>query len=281
MKVVKGLAILCFFSVILGSCFDPPEFPNTPEITFEDIRFIDVANISAPDTLVVKIRFKDGDGDLGIDPQNPQFSDPPYQYADYFQATGNGNFNTITSNAGVLSANNTQTIIDVLNIENPAAGKLVYPRTRKQSGYATLPDYSCVNYEYKEFVIEANDLAALGTTASIRDTVSNGAYFIVQDTLYVKPNPNHYNIEVDFFVKVSQNEFQEFDWREEFCTTFDGRFGILSDNPRAMDGTLSYSMTSVGFKELFGGKTIKLRIKIRDQALNESNEVETREFQII
>jgi hypothetical protein len=106
---------------------------------------------------------------------------------------------------------------------------------------------------------------------------SNDVYYLVQDSLYAVLNPDHYNIEVDFFVKEGST-FVEFDWRKEFCTTFDGRFPILSDNENALDGTLKYNMESRGFKILFGDKTLKLRIEIKDRALNRSNVIETGEF---
>jgi hypothetical protein len=165
------------------------------------------------------------------------------------------------------------------------AGKLAFPRTRKDPAYAaSLPLYNCQEYEYREFLIEANDHEALDDISDIEDTLSapgpGGAqYYLVRDTLYLQPNPNHYNIEVDFLVKDNTNNFVEYDWRKERCTTFDGRFPFLSeDEGAALDGTLRYTMESRGFKFLFGGKTMKLRIQITDRLLHKSNVVESGEF---
>ena len=280
MKFLKGLAILSFFTIVLGSCFDPPEFPVVPEIVFDDIRFIDAPSASDADTLLLKLRFKDGDGDLGLDPQDPQYSMDPFQYANYFQTTGNGQVNKITTYpATVRGQNNTTSIIDILEIADPNLGQLAFPRTRNNPAYSSLPEFSCLDYEYKEFIIAASDVAVLDDVSSIRDTLSGETemFYLVRDTLLIEINPDHYNIEVDFLVKEGST-FTEFDWRKEFCTTFDGRFDLMLEDPRAIDGTLSYNMTSTGFKILFGGKTIKLSVKIRDRARNESNVIETREF---
>jgi hypothetical protein len=145
-------------------------------------------------------------------------------------------------------------------------GNLITYRTKRTvPGYDTLPafvqPYNCINWEvYKE---------------------NN----IVKDTLYFQLNPDHNNIEVDFLVKNPNGTFTEFDWRKEFnfpnCgISFDGRFPILyKDRPGApLEGRIRYGMGSIGFKVLFGLKTLKLRVQIKDRALNKSNIIETPEF---
>jgi hypothetical protein len=107
----------------------------------------------------------------------------------------------------------------------------------------------------------------------------------VVDTLYFQLNPDYNNITVEFLVKNSDGTFTEFDWREAFnypnCgISFDGRFPILfKDKPGApLEGKIKYGMGSIGFKILFSTKTLKLRIQIKDRALNTSNFIETAEF---
>lgn len=290
MKLVRGAALLSFFSLLLGSCFDPPDFPATPEIVFDEIVFRDVPDNNKPDSLILYIDFKDGDGDLGLDPQDPFYYADPYNYGDFFQINKTGGFNTIQTLPGQLTTqvNNIPTtiIVDLLDIPNPADGKLVFPRTRNNPSYSTLPMFSCADYEPKDFVIEGVDADVLDQFSTIKDTVFDQGrpYLLVFDTLYFEPNPNHYNITVDFLVKTDPNNpvpdlrFTEFDWRKEFCTTFDGRFPVLSTSSSALDGNLKYAMESRGFKILFGGKTLKLRIQIKDRSLNESNTIETPEF---
>src|SRR5688572_9599859 len=59
-------------SLAVSSCFDPPEFPIIPEIAYENIRFVDRPDPST-DSLVLELSFKDGDGDLGLDPTESVF----------------------------------------------------------------------------------------------------------------------------------------------------------------------------------------------------------------
>jgi hypothetical protein len=142
---------------------------------------------------------------------------------------------------------------------------LNYATKRTNPNYDTLPDfvkpYNCINWEvYKE---------------------NN----IVKDTLYFELNPDYHNITVEFLVKNPDGTFTEFDWKEAFnypnCgISFDGRFPILfKDQPGApLEGKIRYGMGSIGFKILFSIKTLKLRIQIKDRALNKSNIIETPEF---
>lgn len=279
--VVKGLAILCFFSIMLGSCFDPPQFPSVPEIVFQKVKFCDVNNNSLPDSIIISLNFKDGDGDLGLDTQNPLYSSSPFNYANFFQTNSNGELLPITTTAGQLKQPSGEiTLIDVLDIADPAKGNLVFARTRKNPLYSNLPVYSCVDYEYREFIIDERDKIVLGDSPkNIVDTIktADANYLLVKDTLYIQSNPNHYNIEIDFLVETSSG-FVHYDFRKEFCTTFDGRFPILTEKNSALDGTLTYAMESRGFLILFGGKTLKLRIQVKDQALHLSNIIETPPF---
>jgi hypothetical protein len=76
-SVKKYIAII--FGVILSyGCVSPPDnFPSVPEIAFEDMRFVSTAG---SDSLVISIRFKDAEGDLGL---NPTDIDPPFQPVDF------------------------------------------------------------------------------------------------------------------------------------------------------------------------------------------------------
>lgn len=64
MKNPFSLSSLCI-GILIGSaaCYQPPEFPEEPEISFNDIQFYDTPQ---QDSLVVTLNFQDGDGDLGL-----------------------------------------------------------------------------------------------------------------------------------------------------------------------------------------------------------------------
>ncbi|PRY88003.1 hypothetical protein [Mongoliibacter ruber] len=74
MSSVKNYIYLFFILYIVTSCVSPPEnFPSVPEITFEDMAF---SSASGADSLIVRIGFRDAEGDLGL---NPTDIDPPFQ----------------------------------------------------------------------------------------------------------------------------------------------------------------------------------------------------------
>lgn len=298
MKLIKGIGLLSFLILITGACFDPPEFPPTPQIQFEKIEFINSIDPSDFDSLNLYIKFKDGDGDLGFTGATSDISDP--YHSAFFYQENNGQLEPLTTITGVIQENEQE--YDLLQIPSPEKGKLVLFRTRKKPEYSYLPgnalctgSNSLKYYEYldgrfdpasssdgRRLLIEANDRAVLDSRVTIVDSFpkANPEYYQIQDTLYYTTNPNHYNIEVDYFVKdpSAPGGFREFDWREEYCTTFDGRFPVFSDQPSSIDGTLRYSMTSFGFTTIFSIKTLKLRVSIKDRAGNRSNVIETEEF---
>jgi hypothetical protein len=236
---------------IVSSCFDPPEYPNTPTIEFAGISFVDTpdsgSELSA-DTLALRLDFTDGDGDLGLNPD--EIGEGRYSERYYFKINDNGRYYT----------NNPLPVA-----RDPQFVKFSTRRTTP--GYDTLPTFTtpfkCINWEI------------------VSESV-NGISTVV-DTLYFQLNPNHYNIFVDFLVKQDDGSFEEFDFRQELCTTFDGRIPELSKEggqSTPLEGTIRYAMASIGFKLVFGSKTLKLRVQIQDRALNRSNVLETPEFNL-
>lgn len=285
MKIVRGLAIFCISIVLFGSCFDPPQFPIVPEIEFEKISFVD----SSTDSLILYIHFKDGDGDLGLDNEDLEYISFPYNNAFFFQEN-NGSLDTLHTMAA--ASTNSAIQFDILIVPDPNKGKLVFPRTRKKAGYEEVPAYgvNCIDYEYiidRRLLVRQADFAVLDPVVRILDTLYSGTtqtpettFLQIQDTLLVYTNPDHYNIEIDFLVKNGE-QWEEFDWRKTYCTqSFDGRFPRLAEKDGALEGTLRYTMNSVGFKNIFSIKTLKLRIQIKDRLLHKSNVIYTDEFRL-
>ena len=68
--------LLIFFSFI--TCQDRPIFPLTPSIGLNEFYFQEIEGFSL-DSLIIKLKFEDGDGDLGLDANQ---TDPPYQILD-------------------------------------------------------------------------------------------------------------------------------------------------------------------------------------------------------
>jgi hypothetical protein len=81
-----------FLGVYVGlagllSCFDPPEFPIQPAIEFKEVSFKEVGTTSDPDSIVLVLDFKDGDGDLGLSANE---TDEPYNDKYYFVSSATG-----------------------------------------------------------------------------------------------------------------------------------------------------------------------------------------------
>ena len=76
--MVKNPLLILFIILVLGSCAERPTFPDTPSIERMDFYFQEIQDISL-DSLVINVRFKDGNGDLGLDATDTQF---PYQLMD-------------------------------------------------------------------------------------------------------------------------------------------------------------------------------------------------------
>lgn len=279
MKIINGLTIFCI-TIFVTSCFDPPEFPTVPQITFEKIEFYDNDN-SVRDSLVVYINFKDGDGDLGLaEVQN----DSPYHAVNYFLENGTGELIPLSTEVRY------QNLPPVIKRHPGQNGKLATLRTRKQPEYSSLPPYIrpfyCTSYQLDSIYVVEEDSAIFDETFTIAKYLTNESppVYVLLDTFYYEVNPNYSNIEVDFFIKEGEN-FTEFDWVSELCggpnqpgLGFDQRFPVLSKTSTGLDGTLRYAMGSIGMDILFSLKTLKLRVQIKDRALNLSNVVETPEF---
>ncbi len=82
MRVIRNLVVVLVIAVALDSCFKAPEFPNVPEIEYNNIIFRDVSDPAKADTLILTVNFKDGDGDLGLDDSETL---PPYNDKYYYR----------------------------------------------------------------------------------------------------------------------------------------------------------------------------------------------------
>ena len=230
----------------LSACNKPPELPIEPIIDFNCVTFKEVNN--GQDSLIFKINFQDGDGDVGL----------------------RGSENGIPYNDVFYYLDNRDSLI-------------TYATRREVPGYDTLPPYEfpyyCTNWIINPTITVTDVIRANGQDFTVLSDVT------IEDTLYVQQNPDHFNMEVKYFVQ-RNGVYEEFDWVTSFepqCgESFNGRFPVLSDlNDRPLEGTLRYAMTSSGFLFLFRNDTLKLQIQIKDRALNRSNTIETPPFTLL
>lgn len=284
MKTIKGLVTFVLLTAALGGCFNPPEFSVVPSIRYESVVFKENSSPTSKDFLVIAFNFQDGDGDVGLGAKQ---TDEPFHATSYYLATEGGD----TLAVGTVSPH--AEYQEMLSIPKGVTGKIVTKRfLDKYAAYQNMfPKYVCpfINtaYEVDSIYVLEQDKGIYDPTEVRRYRViprsgSFPAVHVLLDTFAIRPNPRHFNIAVDFLVKQSNQTFTRFDWKNScgFGQDFSARFPNLSDNDSPLEGTLHYEMGTVGFHSLFDGKTLKLRVRIWDRALNASNIIETPEFQL-
>jgi len=296
---LSGKKIVFLSTIVLCvGCVDPPEFDAGPRIKYEGLYF--GKSPSGEDSLVVALSFQDGDGDLGFG-IGPEVVKPPYHPINFF-VNNNGSLHTVPSilvesfdgyhyQTSGKTPGKPSFYVSFPEIQS---GELITLASRND-GFSIPPftsPYLClINDEsYLHEQQQADTIFVSGTDGhlikdqtTIVDTLIRSddptQYFLaVVDYFYINENPYHYNFKVDFLIKNNDGSFTEFDFRKEFCETYDGRFPTITDNERALDGVINYSMVSSGFETTFSIKTLKLAVTIYDKALNESNTIETPEF---
>ena len=240
---------------MVGACFEPPQFSNVPSITIENVRVKAVAGASTPDSLIVSIGFKDGDGNIGISGSE---NGPPYHERWFFLTSP-----LPTCEPGVPAPCTRVSYIDEGNLANYVTYKL----RRQGAPYDILPafaqPYDCVNY-----------------------VVLKNSNQVTIDTLYSEPNPQYFNLFIDVYVKNGAS-FQKFEFNNApypNCNIYglNSRLPILAkdgdvNSKLPLEGVITYKLTSASFTPLIG-KTLKLKIRIMDRDGNESNEDESNEF---
>ena len=300
MKPVRSAFLFVISLALFSACFNPPEFNNTPSIKYEGISFQKAPN--GLDSLIVSISFKDGDGDLGLSASAPDDSQSPYHEIEFF-ANDNGQLYPIPgiripSFAGYRYESTLATpryasyyiepdkqVAELLTLQSRNEGFDLPPFTKPYDCFLNDESYLNENLNPDTVFIFREDAYLIKDESKIVDKLvrignPEEYYFAVVDYFYIRSNPFQYNFIVEFLVKNNDGTFTEYDFREQFCETYDGRFPKLTDKERALEGVINYSMVSSGFLETFSIKTLKLRITIYDRALNISNTVETPEFRL-
>lgn len=240
MNLKQTIAYALFLSVfsVLTGCFEAPNFPDNPSISFENVEFKEGS--TAFDSLIVSIRYEDGDGDLGID---NSFTDDKFSEG-FFYTFNNGDLVSIKD------------IGEPINIED-FAGSVVPPYEHP---------FTCSNW------VESPTLNG----AVVNDTlfyVPNPDHF----NIFVKFLYRDINANPDEPFKVFDWIAGDEDSPEEECgVPVDGRFPLLkdpSDSNAPIEGTLRYAIVSIGLVSFFKDRELKLEVFIKDRKLQDSNTV--------
>lgn len=240
MKIKTLSVILMVLVTGLTSCFDESNFPDEPRITFNDVIFKDIGDNNDADSLILFIDFEDGDGDLGLDPDE---NAPPYALRNYFN-----------NRTGAIFNFNTDTFAEIT----------------KFSDRATNPDLpelndvtACLNWDL------APDLFFSDGTP-VEDTLFfefNPRHNTILVDFFIQENGEFR--EFDF--RLEGDCSVTFDGRFPI---------LVDDNNRgALEGTIRYRMPSQFFKAILGADTpLRLEATIIDRSGNFSNTVTTGDF---
>jgi hypothetical protein len=252
MKMIWKLGLVFFTAFLISACFNPPEYPDIPEIIFKNLKFISGKaaagnQLATPDTLKLSIDFKDGDGNFGL--SDAEIGQGEFTERYYFKINDLNTKYYLSDPSQLVTLAKDQTFIR-------------YKTKRTNPNYYSLPNFDCINWQ------------------TVDEQVGSDRHRL--DTMYCQMNPNYYNFFVDFLIQQSDGTFAEYDIVKELCSTpFDGRVPILSkdlNNSIPLEGTISYSMKSSGFKLFIGNRQFRLRIQIQDRLFNKSNLIETQDF---
>ncbi|WP_017732914.1 hypothetical protein [Nafulsella turpanensis] len=245
MKDSHTLSTLFIFLLLSASaCYEAPEFPVEPEISFKDVTFYDTPN-DPTDSLVISIAFQDGDGDLGLKGDE---LDPPY-HSFTFEEDGSGNVLTISSNDTMPPFTRPYSCTNYILGRFDSTGAFYYYSTSDNSPYKKTfgevgPDtlYSTPNPYYYNIYLEF--------------LVEREEGFVPFDWTTAPPGGG---------CGISPH----------------GRFPILFDPKlpdKPLSGTLTYQFINNGLLPYFRNETLKLRVYIIDRALHVSNIVESPPF---
>src|SRR5579872_3717934 len=236
----RNLIVSLILMWVVGACLKQPENSIIPVIQLQSINFKHEFPKSA-DTLIVTLKFTDGDGDLGIagDETAIYRSDvdstdinTPYYYV----------YDTTKNTIWYYTHRNNETLPQGYKYVDYSSKRLIHT-----TQYDTLPELTCKDWEYRASPA---------------------------DTLYIQNNPYNNNIFVYLYTKNTDGSYSYFDPTSYFafgtqCTTnfFNGRFPILSSDlgkKSSLDGTITYKIQSSALYLLFHGKTLQLKIYILD-----------------
>ncbi|MDH5610600.1 MAG: hypothetical protein OEY56_14065 [Cyclobacteriaceae bacterium] len=257
-------AILSIASLLLlGGCFELPEFPVTPEISFHSVRFVET-DAFGPDTLVLSFNFTDGDGDIGLDADEIY---PPYH-----------RFNYIVDSTVEFVYNRDY---DLYFVKDTTGNFVQYNREGTAAPYYSISEYGSLVGTYSEGPI---DLPAYNCKNYIEvpDVDGNDIGADTQDTILIEPNIFQNNIVLAFYRKRNgQMEDITYLFSADPCQdSFNSRIPIFDENNigRPLKGVIHYAIQSYGFKSVFLNDSIFIDFYIYDRALHQSNVVRSKGF---
>ena len=236
--MTKNLFLVCIIILGVGCTKDDsaPSYPPEPHIEFVDATLH--YNDRDQDSLVIKINYRDGDGDLGLTIEDRQ--QYPFHEATYF--------NRVPPH---------EAIYDIKNFE----GELLQLGD-KPNGLDTLPEYNCIDYRI---------MRPLNSSTYSYDTVfwvinENNRNYLLDFFFQSEGKYEHFDFKKETCVST---------WGIFTPVTVAGSPFVI-DKHSLWEGTITYTFRALDIRGLFqDADIIKLKIRIRDRSLNLSNMVES------
>ncbi len=251
MRWIRNLFGCLILVWVVGACLKQPENSVIPTITLQSVNFKHVFPVAA-DTLIVTLKFTDGDGDLGINGD---------ETAIYTSASDSTDINSPFYYVYDSAKNTVWYYVHEPNVSLPKGYHYVNYASHRNihtHPFDTLPSApTCANWEFRASPA---------------------------DTLYIQDNPYNNNFFMDVYIKNPSGTYTYFDITTLYplaeCTpnAFNGRFPILSSDlgkKSSLDGTITYKYQSAGLYLHFEGETLKIKVYILDRAFHKSNVVES------
>jgi hypothetical protein len=252
MRWIRNFAVILILMWIVDACLKQPENSIIPQIQIQSVVF-KKGNLTAfiDDTLIVTLKFSDGDGDLGVN------GDETAIYTSQFDSTDiNTPFYYIYDSA----QNATWYYTHSSNVSLPKG-------------------YHYVNYAAHRN-IHTHPFDTLSSTLTCKYWEIPSIAQI--DTLYRQDNPYNSNFFMDIYTKNPNGSYTLFDLDSYYainkCPVQVNRFPILSSDlgkKSSLDGTITYRYSSAVIYLLFHNEALKVKVYILDRAFHKSNVVES------
>lgn len=233
------------FLWLVTACIRPPEFPEEPSISFNNIEFEEIIEVIGTagvevrtGLLTLQFNLTDGDGDIGFDGGE---TGPDFDFV----------------------------------YEN---GKIVQFGERPED-----PPFTCVDYLIEglegENGIDYNEDGDTADTLRMNLNEDRFNFFI---DFFVKKNGTFEELD---FRRIPESANGQtlcgevpFDSRIPCLSNEDDACKDIDDNPGPIEGVITYEMKSSLFLPVFRTDTVKIVFQMQDRALNRSNIVESPEF---
>ncbi|MFT4833365.1 MAG: hypothetical protein ACI83W_000574 [Marinoscillum sp.] len=223
---------LFLITLVVTGCITPPEFSDTPKISFNDLKFHDSSQ--GADSLVLRFDFEDGDGDIGLEATETYRPYHPY--------------NLIIDFRDSLVTYSDPNVVPPFYLVDPRGASLVYSEDDNR------PIYNCSQYQ-----IGSYQNGPIDTFFIEKNEYHNNLHITFE-----RKRQGQYT-EIDFASSFANANCAVVDFDGRIPIFDQGSLG------KSLNGTITYAMLSAGFPTILKLDTFRLTFYAYDRDLNKSN----------